>query len=309
MNTSLQRVEAKIDEVAIIEKNVAICTQLLKLPHYQKMGAEGLLAVLMVADGLGIDKRLALNGALYMARSGCIEMKAATMSMLIRKAGHSVTKDEKSDNKICILHGKRADNGDEWTASFSVEDAKNAGLMNGSDNAWKKYTSDMLFNRALSRLARQLFPDVIGNCYVDGEISEAPKLDEQVNREEPQESEAEFTVDVQPDPKKDVQPEPKKKEFLPKPKNQFTKSLQEYEKMATEMWIMISQSNPQSGPAPHELPYWLEYCQCSMPRTDIQTLLKSWAENSVPFLKGMASWYERSGQYSEARRPEAEDVG
>ena len=182
MNTSLQRVEAKIDEVAIIEKNVAICTQLLKLPHYQKMGAEGLLAVLMVADGLGIDKRLALNGALYMARSGCIEMKAATMSMLIRKAGHSVTKDEKSDNKICILHGKRADNGDEWTASFSVEDAKNAGLMNGSDNAWKKYTSDMLFNRALSRLARQLFPDVIGNCYVDGEISEAPKLDEQVNR-------------------------------------------------------------------------------------------------------------------------------
>jgi hypothetical protein len=29
----------------------------------------------------------------------------------------------------------------------------------------------MLFARALSRLARQLYPDVIGNCYVEGEIA------------------------------------------------------------------------------------------------------------------------------------------
>jgi hypothetical protein len=29
----------------------------------------------------------------------------------------------------------------------------------------------MLFARSISRLARQLFPDVIGNCYVEGEVS------------------------------------------------------------------------------------------------------------------------------------------
>jgi hypothetical protein len=34
----------------------------------------------------------------------------------------------------------------------------------------------MLFARALSRLARQLFPDIIGNVYVEGEISLDPNI-------------------------------------------------------------------------------------------------------------------------------------
>jgi hypothetical protein len=35
----------------------------------------------------------------------------------------------------------------------------------------------MTFNRALSMLARQLFPDVIVDCYAEGEIRDAPALD------------------------------------------------------------------------------------------------------------------------------------
>jgi hypothetical protein len=55
------------------------------------------------------------------------------------------------------------------TCSFSLSEAKRAGLTGA---VWQKYQEDMLFWRALSRLARQLFPDVIKGCYVQGEIQE-----------------------------------------------------------------------------------------------------------------------------------------
>ena len=92
------------------------------------------------------------------------------MNSRIRKAGHSVLVDPKSDHKICILHGKRADNGDTCTAQFTIGEAERIGLT--KSGAWKNYPEDMLFCRALSRLGRRLFPDLIGECYVEGEIDD-----------------------------------------------------------------------------------------------------------------------------------------
>jgi hypothetical protein len=86
---------------------------------------------------------------------------------MIRRAGHNISIKECNKN-ICTLKGKRADNGDEIESSFSIQDATNAGLANR--DVWKKYTEDMLYARAMSRLARRLFPDVIGTAYVEGEI-------------------------------------------------------------------------------------------------------------------------------------------
>jgi hypothetical protein len=101
-------------------------------------------------------------------------MSARMMNSRIREKKHSITKDRKSDDEICILHGKRADNGDTWTESFSIQDAQKAGL--DKNLVWRNFARDMLFARALSRLARQLFPDVIGNVYVEGEISLDPNI-------------------------------------------------------------------------------------------------------------------------------------
>lgn len=145
-----------------------LCNMLMKTPHYAKMGPEGIFAIVETAKSLNIDPRLALGGGLYYVK-GKVEMQARMMNALIRSHKHSVTRDKKSDEQICILHGKRADNGDTWTESFSITDATRAGLM--SNPVWKNYPKDMLFARALSRLARQLFPDIIGNCYVEGEIA------------------------------------------------------------------------------------------------------------------------------------------
>ena len=145
-----------------------LCNLLMKTPHYAKMGAEGVFAIVEEAKTLGIDVRKALGGGLYYVK-GRVEMSARTMGGLIRAQKHSVTRDKRSDNTICILHGKRADNGDTWTESFSIVEAQEAGLT--KNPVWKNYARDMLFARALSRLARQLFQDVIGNCYVEQELA------------------------------------------------------------------------------------------------------------------------------------------
>jgi len=157
-----------------IENTTKTVRALMSSPHYKKMGSEGVFAIVEKAKSIGISPMDALNGGLFYVQ-GKVEMTSATMNQLIRMQKHSITKDKKSDNTICILHGKRADNGDTWVESFSIEDAKQANIYR---NQWLKYPKDMLFARALSRLARQLFPDVIKGCYVQGEISEAPTFDE-----------------------------------------------------------------------------------------------------------------------------------
>jgi len=156
-----------------IQNTNKMCKALMESPHYRKMGAEGIFAIVEKAKSIGISPMDALNGGMYYVQ-GKVEMTAAMMNQLIRMNRHSITKDKKSDESVCILHGKRADNGDTWVESFSLEDAKKAGIYR---NQWLKYPKDMLFARALSRLARQLFPDVIKGCYVEGEISMAVPLD------------------------------------------------------------------------------------------------------------------------------------
>lgn len=149
-----------------IQNTQKLCANLMQSPHYKKMGSEGVFAIVEKAKSIGVSPLDALNGGMYYVQ-GKVELSSAMMNQLIRQSGHSITKDKRSDGKICILHGRRADNGDTWVESFSIEDAQIAGIYRGQ---WIKYPKDMLFARALSRLARQLFPDVIKGCYVQGEI-------------------------------------------------------------------------------------------------------------------------------------------
>ena len=155
-----------------LQNTQKMCQLLMSTPHYKALGAHGIFAIVEKAKSIGVDPMDALNGGMYFVQ-GKVEMTSAMMNHLIRVCGHSITKDKKSDDTICILHGKRADNGDTWVESFSIDDAKKAGIFR---NQWLKYPKDMLFARALSRLARQLFPDVIKGCYVQGEIDESPIL-------------------------------------------------------------------------------------------------------------------------------------
>ncbi len=149
-----------------IERSNATFELLKKTPHATKYKPEALYAIISTAISLGVDPLIALDGGLYF-RQDKIEMSSRLMSSLIRQKKHIIQKDD-SDPTICILTGTRADTGETLTASFSMKDAALAELDKNMN--YRKFPKDMLFARALSRLARQLFADVIGNCYVEGEL-------------------------------------------------------------------------------------------------------------------------------------------
>lgn len=160
----------QLKEMQIIQST---CAELMKTKHYAAMGEVGIHSIVARAKSLGIHPFQALNGGFFCI-NGKVGMSTEMMAALIRQRGHSITKDPKSNDDIVILHGKRADNGDTWTCSFSKEDAIRAGLWNGP--TWKKYPGIMLYNRCMSMLFRQLFPDLsLGTGYVEDELKEITK--------------------------------------------------------------------------------------------------------------------------------------
>lgn len=70
---------------------------------------------------------------------------------------------KQADDKACVLTWY--ENGNKvGEAGFTIQEANGAGLT-GKDN-WKKYTSDMLFARAISRGARRFAPGIFGGSPV-----------------------------------------------------------------------------------------------------------------------------------------------
>lgn len=144
------------------ENTQQICESLRQFPRYAKLEPEALFAIVETAKELQIDPQKALTGWLSY-EDGQVVMSIHVMHALIRSRKHSITRDKKSDDTICILHGRRADNGDTWVEGYSLEDARNEGYFPKPNEIFSK---DMLFNRALQRLAMHLFSDVIGCCRI-----------------------------------------------------------------------------------------------------------------------------------------------
>lgn len=165
---------SKRNDIEEVRSITSMVHELSKSPHYQKLGEAGIFAIVSKAKAMGISPLEALNGGMYYVQ-GKVEMSGQTMLALIRAKGHSVTLDPGSSNEMVTLHGRRADNGDTWTVSFSIEDAKRAGIYKA---VWTSYPKTMLTWRCVSMLARCLFSDVIKGCYVEGEIAEPTSIPE-----------------------------------------------------------------------------------------------------------------------------------
>jgi len=98
---------------------------------------------------------------------GSASLRPESMLGLVRQAGHSVVVEVGEAG--AVAHGKRADTEDTHSASFTMTDAEVAGLANKKN--WKQYQDAMLTWRAVSKLCRVLFPDVVlGAGYVPEEL-------------------------------------------------------------------------------------------------------------------------------------------
>lgn len=124
-----------------------------------------ILACILTGRGLGLDPMHALRSIHIV--DGKATLSAELMVTLARRAGHSITA-EYGDGQVTVK-GRRGDNGDEMTVTWTMAMAQRAGLV-GKDN-WKKYPESMLWARGVSQLCRMLFADVLaGVAYTPDEV-------------------------------------------------------------------------------------------------------------------------------------------
>ncbi len=107
---------------------------------------------------LGLTPVRALK-ALYVPPNGEPEISGVALGGLIQNhcESYEVFVDGKGDSRVghCICQRRGRE---EVRTSFSVEDAKQAGLWGKSN--WKNYPDDMLIWRAVSRMGKRYFADV-----------------------------------------------------------------------------------------------------------------------------------------------------
>src|SRR5215510_648235 len=154
------------------EHEMMVFTTISKQADESKMyknygGQPGIMMTILAARELGVPPMLALNGGIANIQ-GKLEISARLMNAMMRRAGIKIAIKECTEER-CILVGTRNDNGDVATVSYTLAEAQKAGLVKPG-GGWVKNPKDMCFARAISRLARQIAPDVIGGCYVEGEI-------------------------------------------------------------------------------------------------------------------------------------------
>ena len=209
---SMQRVERS--NPAIFDKAFANLTELQSLSsfllesgmcpdHFYEKGPDGkvdrqkgkvaaLGMTLLHGNDLGLPAMTAMQWIVQV--NGLMSIKGDGAKALIYSSG-KLEKDswkmetggsiEAQDYKVTIT-AQRSDNKDKLTRSFSVMDAKRAGLwvteqqINGKDgwkykkSSWYKYPERMIYYRALGFLARDLFSDVLYGTYTTEEAMDIP---------------------------------------------------------------------------------------------------------------------------------------
>ncbi len=121
------------------------------------------MACLLYGDALGLHPNVALTEVHIV--DGRPTMSATLMVGMIRAAGHKIHREEIRqevdgvDTFVgTIAHGVRGDDGETDSFRYDLTMAARAGLM--SKDNWRKYPEAMCWARAVSQLARMLFPDV-----------------------------------------------------------------------------------------------------------------------------------------------------
>ncbi len=167
-------------------------------PDYTKGKTSAVVVVLLQAQQLEISPLTALQDIVPV--NGLLSIKGDLAKTMIFASG-KLKKDSwkevvegtiENENMKISITATRADNGITLTRSFSVDDAKRAGLwpdkskLSGPEgwklklSSWYKYPSRMIAYRALGFLARDNFSDVLKNMYITEEAVDMPKDQTQI---------------------------------------------------------------------------------------------------------------------------------
>lgn len=127
-------------------------------------------AIMILAQGAELGLRPVQSLNLINVIQGRPALTAQGMLAVIMSSGQAKgIWVHESDAKSCTWKTIRRDEREaEQLVSFTIEEAKALGLTNRDQ--WKKQPATMLKWRALSKLAREIYPDVIGGLYTTEEV-------------------------------------------------------------------------------------------------------------------------------------------
>ena len=155
-------------------------------PDYSKGKPEAVVIVLQFGSEIGMSPMQALQQLVPV--NNLVSLKGDGAKALIQRSGKLSTWEELEigtqgkDDWGFRINASRKDTGEKNTASFTVADAKRAGLW--IDDAalqrspglkhspWYKHPRRMLKYRALGFISRDLFPDVLSGIYTEEEAAD-----------------------------------------------------------------------------------------------------------------------------------------
>lgn len=156
------------DVPSVLTEQLQLAQELAKagiVPSHLQRKPENLLALMYAAQSVDIPLWQAIQGMQVI--SGKVGISADLCRALILRAGHTFRVEESTEQAATVVVIRKGETF-EHRASFSVEDAKRAGLTGGS---WNKYPKAMLIARATTLVARNACADVLaGMAYTPEEL-------------------------------------------------------------------------------------------------------------------------------------------
>jgi hypothetical protein len=132
------------------------------------------MAAMLKGRALGLDEITAISSITVVG--GRVQMGGALILALIRKhqacaEGPTYWWEGEGNQRAAFVRARRADEREAVTHRFGMDDASRAGLL--VKDSYKHWPDEMLLWRAVARMGRLQFSDVLAGVYVPGELQEA----------------------------------------------------------------------------------------------------------------------------------------
>lgn len=137
------------------------------VPKTLRGNPAAITAAILYGDEVGLGPMQSL--AKIAVVDGKPTLYAEAQRALILSAGHDLWIEEATTTRV-ILAGRRANSDQTSRVTWTMDDAKRAGL-SGKPN-WRQYPRQMLLARATAELARAVFADAIGGLAATEELEE-----------------------------------------------------------------------------------------------------------------------------------------
>lgn len=122
---------------------------------------DAMLAAILMGRELGLGPMTSMQEIDVI--DGRPSPSAALLSALVRRAGHRIRPGDLSDKKAEAIGDRLDPDGhtvvESWSFTYTLEMAERAGLTGKSN--WKRYPEAMLWWRAVTVVARTMFPEAI----------------------------------------------------------------------------------------------------------------------------------------------------